>query len=1572
MHASSPSSTITFKQAVAACFRKRPGLREVLADEAFKALIDRYPMIPENYPQLSSLDGFAVMRRASSPDDTRPVSLLDELLRHYLAGTPLQLTTSDALTLAAPAVFLPQPQGIDSTRQPRICLDMAKLDADLEKVLGKLPNAFAQAQISFWNGFDEHSDTSRAQWLANLIKAALLNNIPRQGLDAEDQALLYAMLEDAGQNVAVNVIQITLSIDGKGWSRLLPDLLLSSGNGSDQRVLWCKPSGVIRRYIDRAGFATALQEELADRYRYDSLSWAQRPLSGASADFQAMQLLNGMLDDLRRLRVTGLGSIDALEKHFAAACDPSGHFLEQPLQVPDLPAIALPGWLEKAGPQQRFAYQGALLDLAASQGQSRGRTSLGDIDDIQRYARRRLCEQMRLDHPGESPCDPDHVFISIDQVLASSLPAQPQAQYLRDESLTALAIARLGPGEVMARISERQGQSHTGWLTIRHVEALIRSVDIAGTYPAYLRSLVNAQPRKHERIAQFAREWRQRLRFDTLKARIDQQLSEAQSAALLVFCNGAGDEQQAIAPLTLRRQPGVTTSDRVHGMFLIQLPDSWVLYRPLHDGDPLLAFTSRELMLEHVRSHAEVQKSVLDALDDDARPIYEKGGLRIPHLHVGLDELEASLNFGSVVTELALEKTRHPVEVAFSPWSSDLDGHLLDARVEAMLHFAARRSVSNAQIKGELVRQVAWAIFNGATLLWRGPLAGITWLIVALSASADDLRTLAEGSDDARIMAATDLLTNLAMLVVPHGAEAVPQPERAPLLHFAEPAERGSNRVEVASPVQERNWHEAVLEQQSVLLSGSRWGDGQRLDKLSSEQRQALARLQARQSLPEQARLETGRLHGLYRVDGRLYVKLADAAFEVQESWSGMRIIGPDLSKGEWVAQGGSDDGYHIVGRERAMGPWVSRWNGEWSISLNLPGGAPVKTPDKIEQRRLVNRLLANQAPLKEVDAMINSNLATLAPLDEHEKAYSQVLTEQRSQQNQEILVETPRMADMRVERDRLRATHASTVRAISKLYEQRAVLLQSNIELLNFLKTPAMRRFGSIDYQAEVGPWYETLIQNDAQLYTRLLSQVSYESIDRQALAITRLPATPAQRDAYAAYRQTRECALAIHKRLLGVSQRLDEVITEALDDPRIVYPQKHSHLREIIDTRPYSTLVVHAQIISDLQALTLDRMQLNAENVDRMYQEQLNLRNKDMHQAMLSHDGLLRADPSVQDQIAVLESSLQQYKTGLGTARYLLTLADPAWHMEHLQAYIRETTTLRHMAERALDHANARLDAEQHPNWPVARPAPPARPQNTRRARLRVIRTARHKALLVDETLRDGKAVQYDPVAMQPVAEYEAQGNTWVELQPQPRASQKALRSLGTRLVAETDDEIARARLFDDEPNSLTEVLDHHIERMTAVTRQLERQSSPTLLDNLNAAIERVQKEKHNRLKAIYLATRHPDSKALRFLLQHNLVEIRPTVTRRPLGQRDFLDVYTLYRTESNSNAILWEAHFHYTRQDAAPRDFAKGHLKFATAKMRDAQLEDALSPHERLKVYRGDLTYEQVKDLIPFPTA
>lgn len=103
------------------------------------------------------------------------------------------------------------------------------------------------------------------------------------------------------------------------------------------------------------------------------------------------------------------------------------------------------------------------------------------------------------------------------------------------------------------------------------------------------------------------------------------------------------------------------------------------------------------------------------------------------------------------------------------------------------------------------------------------------------------------------------------------------------------------------------------------------WHDEQRLSNLSVQERQSLAQLQASQPLEGHAPLTRGRLRGLFNIAGRYYVKLGDDVYEVIETWNGMQIIGPEPSSSEWVSHwDGAPDGYHIVGRERQKGPWLT------------------------------------------------------------------------------------------------------------------------------------------------------------------------------------------------------------------------------------------------------------------------------------------------------------------------------------------------------------------------------------------------------------------------------------------------------------------------------------------------------------------------------------------------------------------------------------------------------------------------------------------------------------------------
>ncbi len=94
------------------------------------------------------------------------------------------------------------------------------------------------------------------------------------------------------------------------------------------------------------------------------------------------------------------------------------------------------------------------------------------------------------------------------------------------------------------------GSPVTDWLSIDQIRGLIHQVDIGGHYPSYLKDQVNTQPRRAERIRQHAREWRYALRFSTLKAKIERQLGETASQAMLSFCQGMdnGADLLRIAP----------------------------------------------------------------------------------------------------------------------------------------------------------------------------------------------------------------------------------------------------------------------------------------------------------------------------------------------------------------------------------------------------------------------------------------------------------------------------------------------------------------------------------------------------------------------------------------------------------------------------------------------------------------------------------------------------------------------------------------------------------------------------------------------------------------------------------------------------------------------------------------------------------------------------------------------------------------------------------------------------------------------------------------------------------------
>ncbi|MNP04074.1 hypothetical protein D3C76_959790 [compost metagenome] len=379
------------------------------------------------------------------------------------------------------------------------------------------------------------------------------------------------------------------------------------------------------------------------------------------------------------------------------------------------------------------------------------------------------------------------------------------------------------------------------------------------------------------------------------------------------------------------------------------------------------------------------------------------------------------------------------------------------------------------------------------------------------------------------------------------------------------------------------------------------------------------------------------------------------------------------------------------------------------------------------------------------------------------------------------------------------------------------------------------------------------------------------------------------------------------------------------------------------------------------------VNREQLTRENFDELLRMQAGLRNRDFQAALLSHDGLAAANLPAEEQAEILGNAVREYQASLGKANYLLSLNEPALDTVRLEQYIGELTTLKSAAEHDLSNA---LLARQS--------GTPAQPRQLtyrgRPGRRKLIRTVQGRTILAEHTEEERLATQSDPVTQQTV-QYQQRGEHW---EPVPSASAPRsnayLRRVGTSLLAQKAGKLALAARYSKEPNSLADLMDWQIQDMDDIARQLAAgpAEGQALAGQLNEAVEALQAEKRRLLTDAYFNTRHPDSKALRYLHQQGQIEITLSKARKQLKANDYLDVYSIFRKQPRQ--MLWEAHFHYTRAQAAARAFAKGHLKFWEPRgmSREEKLERSLDPAERIHIYRSDLRLEQIEGVIPFPPA
>ncbi|MEN5108031.1 DUF6543 domain-containing protein [Pseudomonas sp. TWI672] len=1550
-----PSPVPDFRRAVATEFFSRPTLRSVLSQQILELLVPCHAALagarlPDAEPLILNIPA----RIASGPqtyDAWTPRPLLEVMLEAFHARQPLASLGADGgdfLLAVREPWFLRDQQG---NKLPSGAISIRPQLAALDDLLLMLADNFCQALVDYWTASGSQG-VSRDLWLQHLLKTALLQNLRLQSLDDQQRQCLLSLLKNHGATPSVFMVQVQLDNDAQ-W---LPNLLVRGEWDEREVFLWCAPSSLVRAFASLDDFAETLRDEFAEHQRFESMAWHRYELEGDVFAQQSSLLLEIMLDDIGRLRYAQLPDCSLLERAFSALSDPARWFIEGYGQASEA-QIALPPGLRNSNAANNFVYQRGVFELALAQAQSEGGGALEDVLDLRSYTRQALRARMLADFPVEANYFPDDLVLQLTINAgwpggAGVGPGDSAVEH-RSMTLTDFAIGNLWSlqSAQLTGITHRENQLIMDWMNVDYVKSLVQRVDIGKHYPTYVAQKLDDPATQTERIKRFGREWRCSLLFSALYARLQGGLSDAGLQCVTDFCHGYLDPQLPalmLMPLAFRREASAIEQDEVSGMYVLFAaePAKVLLYRPLYNATPLLEFASLDLMMAAIRKPGPLQDSVLEWMSPASRAAYAYGGFYEPHWP------------GPILASDLLPERGRPPTFAAQFWRNDVDVRLYKANRNLLVELADRESVSNAESRWAVLVQGAWLLFDVVTLLLRGPVAVVAWLVQAISGLHDDLVALRDGSAFERSAAVVDLLLNACMALMHL---------RLPRLHLSEPVRdlpaRGAmpgwpGAQAMVVPIQGKVGVPGGLAKHGSTRLDFSWRGTQGFNVLSPQQRKVVSGMRVDVSLEGLEPLAAGAERGLYRVGEHYYLTLGDGVYQATFEEQGLRMVGAD---------GG-------------LGPWLAFEHGQWRVDrgLRLQGGMPrsrlealkEENRKKIEQLKSEETVLARQHNaladtlnrhrdlLGEKDKRI-AVLEALAEPDDLALRELELTQRLRKQINLKIVYEVKSLIGNSLEHERV----------VASLFSMR----HDNNAYSNAVREQRSRIRHS-------------LIENISTFYNELASIINDEDVQSLADQVVIHPEQAEEISQYEHFRSVLEEVIKWESDLVDMSRLLDTLLDETLKDDSYVFRNDETHqrinkeaeLKGTIEARRVSAIDLDFRLLQDLAEVSLDRLADVEERVLSQYLEYL--AGDSLKSAGNAHGDLAGSNLALAEQIEVLSGILEGYEEAAAMADYLGSVGGAAIRQEPLQQYKR---TLRGL-QRAAQNELAQAVREQELSEPAA-PRPVF--YTPRGGRRKLVRTHRGRKVLGEEVELDGVAVvqQRDERTRHVLKTFRQQGDEWVEDAPQPDEAKppfspqipRLARKRAQALLDEVDriNKLARSFFQAEQPNGLATVVDGHLEKLRIAHSTLPRMTpDDALFEQLGAAIERLQATRRDLLTGIYLSTDHPDASSLRFLLDNHQVTIHRAGPRKLLAAGDYLDVYEIRRMPRAGQAQgdgLWEAHFHYLDMDTTARQFSKGHLKlWAQRKLgRLAQLRAATSGEALVAIYRGNLRLNQVEGLIPF---
>ncbi|MBD8475938.1 hypothetical protein IFT98_16930 [Pseudomonas sp. CFBP 8770] len=922
-------------------FCSRPTLRQVARNILASELATRYPTLTldgDHLQLLEPLPAQAANHGQATQDAQRyrRLALVDVLIDRYIHTEPIQLVQGYHL-------LTQDPTGASAAALP---VAMAQLQGIVNEWGPQIITAYSQALCDYW-GEVQADGSNRWQWLAQALQARLKASIEREKaagrLDSEQEAtaLLLVSTPTASQRaehdadpIEASLIRVqAMDTPLQPSAELTHALVIRrplSVHGRGEMLLYTPVNG-LESFATLQALAQAFADHMGRELTGSALELALYAPSGNVFEVQAQAILEQQLNALQTMgaycQQHRLGA-----RAMTEGCESitSLFDLDTAQERARLQALddALPQWLRTASLAQRRAFSLYLATLALVREEQRGASFLDGIPTLASFAQMRLIEQIETDHPGQPLADLDDVevhILTVPNAQLSLVNAGDMAMEDQQISLVELALFNLsGRPRGHLSVKPRAGAVLPDWTDDTTIQALVTRADAGGRYLQLLkRQLLQDPAQAPRRQKLFTRQLGCQLPLLALENSIRGQEGFTERGWRYVeqVMNGLGDLEVDGRPIGLRglgflSAPGMKI-DAACNMYVFGALDGsgvQVLYRPLFK--PCLSqYASAAALMEAISEPGELQRSVLDWLDVGARARYANGGFREPHL----------VRFGQG-SDFAPISTPAPAALQLIDIGMPLLDHLYRTNVQALITLADRQSVSSAESRWIGFQALGWTLFNALLPILPGPLATAGWLVEAMAAMNVTLTAQAAGDPALVDDQMFDLLFNIALVLLAHGASRVPGGRG-----LGQPLAGGHNDAPVRS-----TWTAplSVIDPANATLSFS-WANAQH--RLGPDQLEALATYRTTPGSRLTSPLAHGRFQGLQLDGERWLLSLGDHFYEVAAEEEQLRIVD--------------------ARRPERPGPWLARDEvGRWRLDLRLRlrGGGP--------KRRIAALRASNQA----------------------------------------------------------------------------------------------------------------------------------------------------------------------------------------------------------------------------------------------------------------------------------------------------------------------------------------------------------------------------------------------------------------------------------------------------------------------------------------------------------------------------------------------------------------------------------------------------------------------------------